>query len=49
MIELFAFCGAQHIAKGDVNEAVRRNSHRKANLGNWFSAFLPKLATFDLI
>ena len=29
-VELFAFCGAQHIAKGHINEAVRRNSCEKS-------------------
>jgi hypothetical protein len=30
-VEPFALCGSQHIAKDDLNEAVRRNSHRKAD------------------
>lgn len=28
-IELFAICGAQHIAKGSINEAVRQNYSEK--------------------
>lgn len=39
-VELFAICGAQHIAKGNINEAVIQNYSEKLIHGHFSLACL---------